>query len=385
MLYKRLYPEKRYCLYCGKDISDKKLLAIICGSPECEKQRKIEKKKSSNKQRLCMICGCDISNLSPQTKICKKEECHKIHSKQLYANTQITKTCTCCGKEFTGTRKQLVCEKCKETSYERKVQNTKQIKQNVYCRNCGVHIETLQKYKTIHIQETIYKLCDDCLNKKKGENYKKQSERMKKDNPMYDKEVKIKTITTRRNNYVKKCNDLGIEPCKTYIRPEIPETKEQMSKRMKENNPMFNKESVEKMKNTLQEHIADGTIKYKKGSEHWLWKGNREFNGYVRVALRKWVKHMFEKVKFTCQHCGKTHTELHVHHTKPLRDIISEFLYKNNYTIDYINSIAGSQEYINFIQKIVDYHFQENENIGIVVCPKCHNELDPYYKQKKYD
>lgn len=74
---------------------------------------------------------------------------------------------------------------------------------------------------------------------------------MKKDNPMYDKEVKIKTITTRRNNYVKKCNDLGIEPCKTYIRPEIPETKEEMSKRMKENNPMFNKESVEKMKNTL--------------------------------------------------------------------------------------------------------------------------------------
>lgn len=49
---------------------------------------------------------------------------------------------------------------------------------------------------------------------------------MKKDNPMYDKKVKIKTITTRRNNYVKKCNDLGIEPCKTYIRPEIPETKE---------------------------------------------------------------------------------------------------------------------------------------------------------------
>lgn len=37
MLYKRLYPEKRYCLYCGKDISDKKLSAIIYGSPECEK------------------------------------------------------------------------------------------------------------------------------------------------------------------------------------------------------------------------------------------------------------------------------------------------------------------------------------------------------------
>ena len=385
MLYKRLYPEKRYCLYCGKDISDKKLSAKICGNSECEKQRKIEKKKSSNKQHLCMICGCDISDLSPQAKICKKEECHKIRSKQLYANTQITKTCTCCGNEFIGTGKQLVCSDCRKTRYERKVQNTKQIKQYVYCKNCGVHIETLQKYKTIHIQETIYKLCNDCLNKKKEENYKQSSERMKKDNPMFNEETKAKVSNTLRNNYIKKCNELGIEPCKPYIRPEVPETKEELSKRMKENNPMFNKEAVEKMKNTLQEHIADGTIKYKKGSEHWLWKGGREFNGYVRVALRKWVKYMFEKAKFTCQHCGKTHTELHVHHTKPLRDIISEFLDKNNYTIEYINSIAGSQEYINFIQKIVDYHFQENENISIVVCPKCHNELDPYYKQKKYD
>ena len=179
--------------------------------------------------------------------------------------------------------------------------------------------------------ETVYKLCDDCLNKKKEENYKRSSIRMK------------------------------------------------------ENNPMFNSDTVNKMKETIQKHIADGTITYKHGSEHWLWKGNRELNGYVRVGLRKWVKHMFENAHFTCQHCGKTHTELQVHHTKPLRNIISEFLDKHNYTIEYMNSIIGSKEYNNFIQEIIDYHFQENENIGIVVCPECHNELDPYYKRKNHD
>ena len=127
--------------------------------------------------------------------------------------------------------------------------------------------------------------------------------------------------------------------------------------RMKENNPMFNSDTINKMKETIQKHIADGTITYKHGSEHWLWKGNRELNGYVRVGLRKWVKHMFENAHFTCQHCGKTHTELQVHHTKPLRNIISEFLDKHNYTIEYMNSIIGSKEYNNFIQEIIDYHF----------------------------
>lgn len=384
MQYKRFYEEKRYCLYCGKDISDRKLSAKICDNPECEKKRQRDR-KTNNTQRLCMICGCDISDLPPQSKICKKEECHKIRSKQLYDNAQVKKICTCCGNEFIGTQKQLVCSDCKKTRYIRKVQNTPQITQNVYCENCGTHIETLQKYKTVHIYETVYKLCNNCLTKKKEENYKHSSERMKKDNPMFNEETKAKVSNTIRNNYIKKCNELGIEPRKHYIRPEVPETKEDLIKRMKENNPMFNKETVEKMKKTYQQHIADGIIKYKKGSEHWLWKGNRELNGYVRVALRKWVKHMFENAQFTCQHCGKTHTELHVHHTKPLRNIISEFLDKNNYTIEYMNSIVGSQEYINFIQEIVDYHFQENENIGIVVCPECHNKLDPYYNQKKYD
>lgn len=40
-----------------------------------------------------------------------------------------------------------------------------------------------------------------------------------------------------------------------------------------------------------------------------------------------------EKVDFTCQRCGKTHTELHVHHLHPLRNIIEEILNKNNLSV----------------------------------------------------
>ena len=54
----------KYCLYCGKDISDRKLSAKICDNPECEKKRQCDR-KTNNTQRLCMICGCDISDLPP--------------------------------------------------------------------------------------------------------------------------------------------------------------------------------------------------------------------------------------------------------------------------------------------------------------------------------
>ena len=43
MSYQRFYEEKRYCLYCGKDISDRQLSAKICDNPECEKMRQHEK------------------------------------------------------------------------------------------------------------------------------------------------------------------------------------------------------------------------------------------------------------------------------------------------------------------------------------------------------
>ena len=52
------------------------------------------------------------------------------------------------------------------------------------------------------------------------------------------------------------------------------------------------------------------------------------FNKAVRIELRKWVKEQMEKVHYICQKCGKTRTELYVHHLHPLRDIILDTLNK---------------------------------------------------------
>lgn len=45
----------------------------------------------------------------------------------------------------------------------------------------------------------------------------------------------------------------------------------------------------------------------------------------------------------------------------------------------------GSERYFNIIKQIVDYHNDSTDNIGIVVCPECHNELDDYYKRKTHE
>lgn len=62
---------------------------------------------------------------------------------------------------------------------------------------------------------------------------------------------------------------------------------------------------------------------------------------------------MFKKYEYTCQICGKTNTELHVHHIMPLRNIITNFLTKYDYTTEYLQSIEGTDIYNEFIQNIV--------------------------------
>ena len=61
---------------------------------------------------------------------------------------------------------------------------------------------------------------------------------------------------------------------------------------------------------------------------------------YVKPELRylSQDKIVNDKIVYTCQVCGKQHTELHVHHIEPLRDIITKFLTKYNYTTEYIQS-----------------------------------------------
>lgn len=325
----------------------------------------------------CIICGKDISH-SRRLKTCGCSECEKVYRKYKY-DIPKEKICRDCGKIYLGTDKSIVCPECKEISLNNK--KFKQIEQQVICKDCGKIIKTQIKNITNNIPEIVYELCDDCKLNHKKEFSKNASKRMKENNPMFDEEISIKVGNTLRKLYEEKCLEQGLIPKERPIKRDSNksiETKEELIERMKEHNPMQNKDSVEKMKQTTKERILSGEIKYKRGKEHPLYKGNRTLGRHIRLNLSKWIKEQLDKSNYTCQLCGKTNTELHVHHNEPLRNIINNFLKKYNTTNE---DILNDEILLNkFTDDIIKYHYN-NKNIGIVVCPDCHNIIDKYYNR----
>ena len=312
----------RKCIICGKDISHLKSNAKLCGDKKCEYAYAKIRKATKDDDRFCEICGDKINDLPRQRKICLKEECIRQQKIRKYHSALKTKICERCGNEFEGTYKQKVCPQCREN---RKPLERKEIEVTLYCKYCKKPI---------------------------------------------GKEVRLMTILSSTEDYTFVCDE-----CKQAHREETAE-------RMRQHNPMFDKNVSKKVAKTLKQRYKDGTIPKHFGKDNWNWKGNRNFNKAVRINLRKWVKEMFIKNNFTCQICGKNKGELHVHHIEPLRDIISNFMEKENYTIEYINDIEGTDEYQEFINKIVKYHY-DNDNIGIVLCPECHAKMDRQYRLRK--
>ena len=139
---------------------------------------------------------------------------------------------------------------------------------------------------------------------------------------------------------------------------------------------MFNEEVRRKVSNTFKRKINNGELIYKKGKDNHNWKGGQNLNKSIRIELRHWVSELFEKYNYTCQRCGKTNTELHVHHIEPLRDIIEKYSKKYNITRE---NFIDNPNYKDFINDILQYHY--NNDIGIVVCPTCHQILDKYYNK----
>ena len=312
----------RKCIICGKDISHLKSNAKLCGDKKCEYAYAKIRKATKDDDRFCEICGDKKNDLPRQRKICLKEECIRQQKIRKYHSALKTKICERCGNEFEGTYKQKLCPQCREN---RKPLERKEIEVTLYCKYCKKPI---------------------------------------------GKEVRLMTILSSTEDYTFVCDE-----CKQAHREETAE-------RMRQHNPMFDKNVSKKVAKTLKQRYKDGTIPKHFGKDNWNWKGNRNFNKAVRINLRKWVKEMFIKNNFTCQICGKNKGELHVHHIEPLRDIISNFMEKENYTIEYINDIEGTDEYQEFINKIVKYHY-DNDNIGIVLCPECHAKMDRQYRLRK--
>ena len=407
---------ERKCIFCKKDISYLKSNAIICGDKDCTRKYKLLKKSSN---RVCEVCGKDISSFPGQRKICYNDNCIKEQKRRKYKVSTVEKECKRCKSKFLGTLKQDYCKTCRKLISKESIKdNFITYAQVVLCKNCKKPIDIDNKvvFKgSPIIRKRVGKLvCKDCKIKSREE----LSRRMLQDNPLFDKKVKYKVW--KKNKFIKFRNtstsyyNIRLFPQKNYIkrgkfrksRPSLtlydlllqrdlvknpfskilftyPKTaKKRLSFRMRINNPMSNQLVANKARNTLINKYNSREIVKKKGIDHWLWKGNRNFNKAVRIELRNWVKSVFKQKNYTCEVCGVTNTVLHVHHKIPLRDIISKYLQENKLTIEYINSIEGSDNYFKIIDNIVDLHYKDTENIAIVVCPKCHSKLDTFYKRK---
>ena len=68
-----------------------------------------------------------------------------------------------------------------------------------------------------------------------------------------------------------------------------------------------------------------------------------------------------------------------VKYIEPLRDIINDHLIKHEIKIDDLE--LGSDKCIEIIEDIVKYH--NDNNVGLVVCSKCHSNIDKHYKLRK--
>lgn len=318
-------------------------------------------------EKKCIYCGNYFQPYMRKQNVCNNPECKKKRNHDSYAKR--TKECVCskCGNIYYATDKQSksLCKNCVRSE---KYNYNEEYIQNIVCRVCGKIVGTRVKNKTrkplINSKEVT---CEDC--KKKW--HEKSSLRMKLCNPNSE------SLTLDEYNKLKEKQEKDREIWYKEKDSRKENNRKKASERMRKNNPMRNKKSVEKMIRTLKENIKSGKTVYKKGKDRKNWKGghSRNIQNYLRVALKTWRQQKLKESNYTCQICGKRHCYFNVHHTYPFRLIVNDALKDLNLNIDDIK--FRSEEYDILEKWIVEYHF--NNNVGIVLCQDCHDSVDMYF------
>ena len=317
-------------------------------------------------KKVCIICNQEFETRDSRTVCCKKSDCRKQCNKLKYAKSTIERTCKTCGKSYLATRKQKhdCCPDCiKKLLYHYK----EHVDQKHCCRQCGKIMYTECKNVTKNIPEVLYDItCDEC----KEKNRLLASERMMLNNPSHPH-------TTYNSVEEAKLAKEQMQMAKRKYK-----TKEDMkaafSERMKINNPMFNKEIRQKVHDTLMARIANNEINYNwKNSPYY--KGDRGIKNYIRLSLVWWRKANFERANYACECCGATGGYLHVHHTEKFSDIVERLA--NELNLDLKTLEYGSDEYKELEKQVNDYH--KEHDIGLVVCENCHDQVDKCFHKRK--
>lgn len=286
--------------------------------------------------KVCKSCNQNFETRYTKKEVCNKPECILYHKRLKYQNSKKEKNCIKCNKIYKGYKKSEYCEDCR---YVRNYEKENTIV-TLICKRCGIKIEEKELIRDVNSSKIKKhtKICNLCLEKSRINQSENQKGKLNT-NFKHNKKIIIK------------------------------ETREEMSNRMKINNPMFDKKVKEKARHTFKEKIKNGEITYKKGKEHHLYKGNRKRSFILRSRLIPWIKKWLKFYDYTCCECDKRGGKLEVHHIKPFREIVSK--YTNN-----LNDLSEDE-----FERISDLIVEEHKNIeGLVVCKKCHSNIDEYRK-----
>lgn len=272
-----------------------------------------------------------------------------------YKDRKKLKKCKHCDNVFLATDKQVSCSK--ECTRKAKLDGMTKHVHIVQCNTCGKIISTKIKYGSLSKDILRYKRCSECCKKRRTDLAKQR----------YKEKLKLK-IENNPTDFYERILRNGRKIIQSKSKEKNTKT------RMIKNNPMKKNEVKEKVRNTRIENIIAGTLKYKKGKEHHLWKGNRSNNNTIRTRLLKWRKEIHRIKNWKCEICG-SNKNLEVHHLEPLREIIDKFTNK-----PLSKYLQESEEFENLCEIILNYH-NEHLEIGQLLCAKCHSTVDICRKQ----
>ncbi len=268
----------------------------------------------------------------------------------------------------------LLCRRCKNKLGEVQSKFDKPRLQHKLCLRC--------KEKSLkHVKEMLTK------RNRSQKQRKFSSKNMKDNNPMFDEKIAEKVGKKIAKIWNDGTGNFHRKQSKEHVRKRIEnrifslEERHNMSKRMKNDNPMFQLDIRQKVAKTFRAKIKSSEITYKHGKDHHLWKGgSRNFNNACRSQLyNKWTIKIFERDNYTCTICDQRPTNrfFNAHHIKPLRAFVKEIKLKYD-----IHSFVDmdKEKWQPYIDEIIDAHKLEH---GITVCKKCHGIIDKYYRDIK--
>jgi hypothetical protein len=126
--------------------------------------------------------------------------------------------------------------------------------------------------------------------------------------------------------------------------------------------------------------ISNGTREIKRGKDHPSWKGGYSHLRCLIYANKNlylnWKFPIFKRDNFKCTNCGHDRN-LTIHHDKQKMSEIYHIIVPDDF--DSINVSYEEKQKVSDL--IAEYHIK-NKVSGIVLCKKCHKEIDKSYNFK---